>query len=61
MLLNFAGLCLQVCNYRGIFELTNAQKYCQIHYAYVQKIKYFVLKGGNKHWHIEIYNTCGYK
>ena len=60
----FTGLYWQVCKYTlygAIFQLACSQKYCQIHDANTQKLKYFELKSENKHEHIDFDNTCGYK
>ena len=37
---------------RVVFQLSGRQKYCQIHYAYAPRLRFFVLNSENKHEHI---------
>ena len=48
---------LQVCKYRALLELTRSQRYCQIYYAFSEKLKYFEVKSKNKHEHSDFDNT----
>ena len=41
---SFTDFYSQVCKYKAIFKIIRGHKYCQIHYAYAQKLKELAFK-----------------